>query len=292
MASLDNRATVLPTARGDVQLARDGRGPPVLVSHGGPGGFDAGLAWCQHLRDGGCELLAVSRPGYLRTPLQSGRSPAGQADLYAAILDTLHIQRATILGFSSGGPAAVHFAARHPDRTTALILESAILLPFEPRINAFQRAIIESPPLVWLSYQIARRRPGLLTMFSVEGMSEGLSKQQKRAAANWITSDPTRLHRIQELAACTSPAKYREPGWNNDKANEAGLAPLPFAGITAPTLIAHGANEGIVPVEHATNAVDQTADAELILVEEGHHALPFSRYYGPVAQRQLELAHA
>lgn len=110
------RAPVLQAASGEVQLARDGEGPPVLVSHGGPGGFDLGVAWCRHLREGGCELLAPSRPGYLRTPPESGRSPAAQADLYAAMLDALEIERVTMLGFSAGGPAAVHFAARHPDR--------------------------------------------------------------------------------------------------------------------------------------------------------------------------------
>jgi pimeloyl-ACP methyl ester carboxylesterase len=292
MASLDARTTVLQTARGDVQLARDGQGPPVLVSHGGPGGFDLGLAWCRHLRDGGCELLAPSRPGYLRTPLQSGRSPESQADLYAAILDVLHIEQATIVGFSSGGPSAAHFGARHPDRTTALILEAAILLPLKPPINALQRATLESTFLVWLSYQIAGRMPKLMARFSVDGMSAGLTKEQKRAAANWIESDPTRLERIQEMSACTAPQQYRRPGWANDKANEAGLAPLPFADIATPTLIAHGANEGIVPVAHATNAADQIPGAELILVAEGHHALPLSRNYRPIAARQLELANS
>ena len=273
-----------------MQLAREGQGPPVLVSHGGPGGFDLALAWCRHLRDGGCELLAPSRPGYLRTPLQSGRSPESQADLYAAILDALHIEHATIMGFSSGGPSAVQFAARHPDRTTALILEAAILLPFEPPINALQRATIESRFLVWLSYHIAGRLPRLMARFSVDGMSAGLNREQKRAAANWIESDPTRLERIKEMSACIAPRQYRHPGWVNDKANEAGLAPLPFADIAAPTLIAHGANDGIVSVAHAADAADQIAGAELILVAEGHHALSLSRNYQPIARRQLELA--
>ena len=56
----------------------------------------------------------------------------------AAMLDTLSIERAAILGFSSGGPSAVHFAARHPGRITALLLDTAILLPFDPVTTAFE----------------------------------------------------------------------------------------------------------------------------------------------------------
>ena len=290
MASLDARATVLHTARGDAQLAREGQGPPVLVSHGGPGGFDQGLAWCRHLREGGCEVLAPSRPGYLRTPLRSGRRPEDQADLYAAVLDTLHIDRAAILGFSSGGPSAAHFAARHPDRTTALLLDTAILQPFEPSISTLARATMESRFVVWLSYQVARRRPALMTSFAVGGVSAGLTREQKRAASDWITSDPSRLQDMEQALVSVAPRRYREPGWTNDEVNEAGLAPLPFADITAPTLIAHGTNDGVVPLAHATDAADRIADAELILVDKGHHLLSLSRDYGPVGSRQLELA--
>jgi pimeloyl-ACP methyl ester carboxylesterase len=195
------------------------------------------------------------------------------------------------LGFSGGGPSAAHFAARHPDRTTALLLDAAILLPHELPISRLRRLTFESSLVVWLSYQIATRRPELMTSFLVDGVSEGLTKEQKKAAVSWITSDPTQLDSVQEQWGSIAPREYRRPGWINDQANEAGLAPLPFADITAPTLIAHGANEGIVPVEHATNAADKIGGAELIFVEEGHHLLSASRNYGPVAARQLELAH-
>jgi pimeloyl-ACP methyl ester carboxylesterase len=292
MAALDERATVLPTARGSVQVAREGSGPPVLVAHGGPGGFDQGLAWCRHLRDGGCQVIGVSRPGYLRTPLESGRRPEEQADLYAAALDTLTIERAAILGFSSGAASAVHFAARYSDRTTALFLDTPILRPFEPPISRFQRSTFESPPFVWLSYRLATRRPALMARFMVEGVSRGLSGPQRKGAAEWITSDPGRVRSMQEQFASIAPRASRAPGWSNDLANERDLRPLPFSEVAAPTLIAHGTNDAIVPVEHATNAADHIAGAELLLVEEGHHLLSLSRNYGPVAQRQFVLADA
>ena len=83
--------------------------------------------------------------------------------------------------------------------------------------------------------------------------------------------------------------QHRKAGWTNDQSNERSLAPPPFANLVAPTLIALGANDAIIPIEHATNAAANIAGAELILLETGHHMLSLSRNYGPVAQRQLEL---
>jgi pimeloyl-ACP methyl ester carboxylesterase len=291
MANLDERATVLRTARGNVQLGREGHGPPVLAAHGGPGGFDQALAWCRHLRDGGCEVFGVSRPGYLRTPLDSGPRPEDQADLYAATLDTLEIERTAILGFSSGAASAVHFAARYPDRTTALFLDTPILLPFEPPISRLRRATFEAAPFIWLSTQLAMRWPKLMARSMISGVSRGLSREQKRAAAAWITSDPDRLRSLQEQFMSVAPRSHRRAGWTNDLANERDLDPLPFAEVAAQTVIGHGTNDAIVPTEHAATAADQIAGAELLLVEEGHHLLSLSRGYGPVAKRQLELAH-
>jgi pimeloyl-ACP methyl ester carboxylesterase len=263
----------------------------VLVAHGGPGGFDQGLAFYRHLRDGGCELLAPSRPGYLRTPLDSGRRPQDQADLYAATLDALDIERAAMVGHSSGGPSAVHFAARHPERTTALFLDAAILKRFTTRFGVLERVTLESGLVVRLSYELACRWPARMTPYAVSGMSTGMTRAQQRAAVDWITADRSRLLRMQQVLTSVAPLEHRKPGWDNDQANEADLAPLPFADITAPTIVAHGTSDRNIPVEHATDAANAIDGAELMLVEEGHHALSLNRAYRPVAQRQLELAH-
>src|SRR5579884_2045507 len=93
-----------------------GGGPAVIYAHGTPGGFDQGVAFARFLGAERCTFISPSRPGYLRTPLTSGASPQQQADLYAALLDMLGIDRASVIGFSGGGPSALQFALRHPDR--------------------------------------------------------------------------------------------------------------------------------------------------------------------------------
>jgi len=208
------------------------------------------------------------------------------------MLDALHIDKVTILGISSGGPSAVHFAARHPERTRALLLDAAVLLPISPAINAIERAIFESGTGVWLSCQIAKRWPRLTTAAMVGVLSAGLSKDRKRGAVDWITSDPARLDDVVEVSTSLAPRRFREPGQRNDESNEINLDPLPFTEVTAPTLIAQGENDAFPLMDHATSAASKMPGAELMLVEEGHHGLPWCRHIGAVARRQLELSLA
>jgi len=212
--------------------------------------------------------------------------------LYAAMLDALHIDKVTVLGISSGGPSAVHFAARHPSRTNALLLDAAVLLPIAPASNEIERAIFESGTGIWLSCQMAKRWPKLTAALVVDTLSAGLGKDRKRDAVDWITSDPARLHNIVDLPTSLAPRRFRETGQRNDESNETNLDPLPFAEITAPTLIAQGTNDVFPLIDHATNAADKMPGAELMLVEEGHHGLPWCRHIGAVVQRQLELSLA
>src|ERR1051325_1787340 len=89
VARLEAGSRAVPTARGPVEYAEVGRGPAVLALHGRPGGYDQGLLMARHIGEGLARWVAVSRPGYLRTPLEVGRTPAAQAHRYAALLDIL-----------------------------------------------------------------------------------------------------------------------------------------------------------------------------------------------------------
>ena len=61
-------------------------------------------------------------------PIQSsGPSFADAADLAAALLDTLGVQRPVVAhGVSGGGPTAIEFAARHRGKTSGLLLDCSV----------------------------------------------------------------------------------------------------------------------------------------------------------------------
>ena len=45
--------------------------------------------------------------------------------MMAALLDELKIDKVSVYAYSGGGPCAINFAARHPDRINSLVLEAA-----------------------------------------------------------------------------------------------------------------------------------------------------------------------
>ena len=115
--------SVLASTRcGQIEYAVSGHGPPVLVIHGAGGGFDQGMLLGRELAGRGYRAIAVSRFGYLRTPLPLDASPEAQADAHACLLEALGIDRAGVIGVSAGAPSAMQFAIRHRQRCSALVL--------------------------------------------------------------------------------------------------------------------------------------------------------------------------
>ena len=103
-----------------------GDGAPLLLLHGFTGSARTWDALAASLH--GCRTLAVDLPGHgaSSAPTAAARYALPRfADDLARLLDALHLDRATVLGYSLGGRAALHFAVRHPARVRALVLESA-----------------------------------------------------------------------------------------------------------------------------------------------------------------------
>ncbi|MBO0705972.1 MAG: alpha/beta hydrolase, partial [Candidatus Dormibacteraeota bacterium] len=120
-------STLVETSRGPLEVGDVGEGVPLIVLHGLGGGWDHGLWLARRLGlDRRHRILAVSRPGYLRTPLATGPTPDGQADALRDLVSALRLRRAAVLGSSAGALAAVRFALRHPDLCSGVVLLSGV----------------------------------------------------------------------------------------------------------------------------------------------------------------------
>ena len=121
-ARISSGSEVINTSCGPIEYAEAGTGPAVLVTHGAGGGFDQGLDLAQPLIDAGFRVIAMSRFGYLRTPMPAVASPEAQGDAHACLLGALKIGRVAVIGGSAGAPSAMQFCLRHSERCSALVL--------------------------------------------------------------------------------------------------------------------------------------------------------------------------
>ena len=88
-----------------------------MYLHGCP---DSRLSRPPHPQVDGARLIAVDRPGYGASDPDPNGDEATQADDVVALLDALGIERACVLGWSSGAPGALAIGARHPQRVRAI----------------------------------------------------------------------------------------------------------------------------------------------------------------------------
>jgi 2-succinyl-6-hydroxy-2,4-cyclohexadiene-1-carboxylate synthase len=119
----------------NVEIA--GSGPPLVLLHG----FTGSAAGWRPLTDlwPGFTTIAIDLVGHGQSDspkdVERYRMQAC-VDEIAGALDALAIGRAAMLGYSMGGRTALHFALRHPERLTALILESGSAGYSDPRERA------------------------------------------------------------------------------------------------------------------------------------------------------------
>ena len=109
-----------------LHVASSGQGSALLMLHG----FTGSATTWDFLRpalEDRHRLIAVDLPGHGRSssPSDPGRYSLDRlaVDL-SALLDSLDVERAAIMGYSMGGRAALRFAVAQPNRISALILES------------------------------------------------------------------------------------------------------------------------------------------------------------------------
>ena len=258
---------IIRTALGETEYSEYGEGLPVLVSHGNGGGYDQGELIARIFVGSGFHSICPSRFGYLRTPFPADRdaTAAAQADAFAALLDTLGISTAAMVAFSDGGPSALQFALRYPERCTALVMMAAKSSP-PPPDNALQallfNTMLRSDFLYW--YMTYRLRSLLLLVF---GMSREVQAQITDADAKMVDA----------VIECMHPVSLRKAGVFNDRKWLAipTLLPqdYPLRDIKAPTLVVHAQDDGLQPFYHARHTASNIPDARLLEPETGGHFL-------------------
>lgn len=268
LRELETGSELIRTARGEIEYAVLGDGVPFLHLHGNPGGYDQIVAAWRSFPGNyrGRKLIAVSRPGYLRTPLSSGATFAEQADLFAALLDSLGIEKTFVQGSSGGGYPALQFALRHPERCLGLVLlaPSVNYEPLPP--GGFTKAVRNIP----MPDQLAWVLDGPLFASVARSFIPDLDE-----------TDPAQVTMARGIIqSALFPYGMRVIGIRNDveQRNFPEIDRWPLEKISAPTLLLHGDEDESSVYSGSVSVAAKIPSATLITLKGGDHNVIITRF--------------
>jgi pimeloyl-ACP methyl ester carboxylesterase len=257
------------TPCGQIEYSIVGEGPPVLVIHGAGGGFDQGQDLGEPLAHAGFRVIAMSRFGYLRTPVPEDASADAQARAHACLLDTLGIGRVAVMGASAGAPSATQFALRYPERTTRLVL----LVPglYAPRpegvpsvtppqgIRFVAASILESDFLMWAAIHAAPETMSQIVLGTPGKVIDAASDDERE-----------RLDRVLEHIL---PVASRRMGLYNDSAVIGSIPRFDLERIAVPTLVITAADDLYGTYDSGRYTAEHIAGAKFVGYPSGGHLL-------------------
>jgi pimeloyl-ACP methyl ester carboxylesterase len=293
LALLDSASEIAETKKGRIEYVDRGEGPTLLVFHDAPGGYDQAMLLGSLFTDEDFHLVAPSRPGYLRTPLTTGRSLAEQADAMAALLETLGIPRVAVLASSFGAPAAVDFAGRYPDKVSALVLLSpaaemsaAEEMGLRVDLGRLVNDRLKGDFGAWLALATLQKDPRKLLVGIVRAESDA-TQAEGETLVDYILDQSEQREWFESLIGTFVPPSAREAGVRNDLQQLRTSSELPLEQIVVPTLIVHGTADKLIPISGSEAMAARIPGAIFDRIDGAGHLLEFGPKAAEVQSKVL-----
>jgi pimeloyl-ACP methyl ester carboxylesterase len=263
-AQCEPSALIVGVRRMRIHCLVAGTGPePVLLLHGG--GIDSATLTYRYTLPALAQqhrVYAPDWPGYGRSsPPDATPDLAFHSDLLEALLDTLGLAQASLVGISLGGGAALGFALRRPERVRRLVLVASYGLGAAVPWGVFGALLVRLPVLPSLSWPLLRRDRVLLRR-AIAGIVA-----DPAALSDELIDDAWSALRRPDVGQAFGGFQRAEVGWRGLRSDfSARLHALPM-----PVLLVHGAHDRAVPVAWAQRAAQAIPNARLqILTGSGH----------------------
>jgi haloalkane dehalogenase len=157
----ESRWCELPQGR--MHYLDEGRGAPVVFSHGTP---TWSFEWRHLIRELRTEYRCVAPDhlgfGLSERPEGFGYTPEAHAEAFSAFLDRLDLPAFTLVVHDFGGPIAVPYALAHPERIRGLVLVNTWLWSLRGDRSIERAAALAASPLGRFLYEYLNASPRLL----------------------------------------------------------------------------------------------------------------------------------
>lgn len=237
-------------------------GSPVLLSHGWPLNADAWEATALFLAEHGHRAIAHDRRGHGRSSQTwSGNEMDTYADDLAGLIDALDLHDLTLVGHSTGGGEIVRYVGRHGTaRVARLVLVSAVpplMLRTEDNPDGLPIEVFDGIRAGELANRAQLYRD--LADGPFFGNNRNGDVPQGFRDAFWLQGMASGHRGAYECIAAFSATDFRPD----------------LAKIDVPTLVVHGDDDQIVPIEvGGRRSVELIDGAELKVYEGSSHAIP------------------
>jgi pimeloyl-ACP methyl ester carboxylesterase len=264
LASLETPTRFIEADGTRIACYEAGESEAVLVLLHGGGSDTARLSWGPTLARLApwYRVIAFDWPGYGESPLPPWPVTMPRLiDCLEAVRAALGIERMHLAGISMGGGAAIGYALAYPRQVRSLALIDSYGLQAHAPLHYLSGLLLYTPGLVPLSWSLLRH-----------------NRQLAQHALEQIFHDPSRI--TPELVdECVAELQRSHAGkaflsFQRDEVHFSGLrsdyrARLPE--IRCPTLVVHGDNDPLVPVECAREAAKHIPDVRLEIIESCGH---------------------
>jgi pimeloyl-ACP methyl ester carboxylesterase len=243
-----------------LRLARLGSGPPLVLLHGYPDNLQI---WCDltpRLAER-FDVIAFDWPGMgYSDAWPGGTTPMHMADRLLTLLDSWGVGRAVVVGMDMGGQPALAFAARHPERTQALVVMNSLV--FGEEATSWEIRILRQ--FGWNRF-VLRHLPRL-----VFKRAEWTFLPRGVALPGDLRADLWDSFRRPEVRAFISRLCAGYQGT---------LPRLPelYAQVRCPTLVLWGGGDRHFPPVHAERLHAAVVGSRLEVLAEAEHWMPWYR---------------
>ncbi|MHA1954953.1 MAG: alpha/beta hydrolase, partial [Candidatus Heimdallarchaeaceae archaeon] len=184
--------------------------------------------------------------------------------------------KAVVLGYSAGGPLALHFANKYPERTHALVMEAGVSTKYEVPVEAtdsFWMKLLTSEKiqdfLSWITV-IAVRVVLKMTFKSVIKLETLLNKEEVKQFTKLVSKDNVRRKWLKDFMNTTVPMSLRKLGLDHDIELLLSIKNTPVDKINVKSLLIYSKEDNDVKWLNAEYLKTNLKDSELLITHGGH----------------------